>query len=90
MNCSFENPIREHRLWITPKSADQQVIECKERLFAIGRRHEVTSTARGSTDPACQVGASRALKEITQLLLDNRKLVNSKAEIRLVKVNVKV
>lgn len=22
MNRSFENPIREHRLWITPKSAD--------------------------------------------------------------------
>ena len=66
----------------TSKSSDQQALECKERIIALGRRHEVTSTARGSIDAACQRGASRALKEIVQLLLDNRKLVASKGDIR--------
>ena len=66
----------------TSKSSDQQALECKERIIALGRRHEVASTARGSIDAACQRGASRALKEIVQLLLDNRKLVTSKGDIR--------
>ena len=64
------------------KSTDQQALECRERLTALGRRHEVASTARGSSDVACQRGASRTLMEITQLLMDNRKLVTTKADIR--------
>ena len=67
----------------TSKSTDQQALECRDRLTALGRRYEVASTARGSSDVACQRGAARTLMDITQLLLDNRKLVATKADIRL-------
>ena len=56
--------------------------DSQPRTFTAHHRWEVSATARGSSDSACQQQACKALCQLLPLLMQQRQLIASKPEIR--------